>query len=487
MTASAKVSLWERGLQPSARVGRFTVKQPLGQSALVSSYLVEHSTLGFPALLKVATTAEAIASEANALALLHSPHVPLLYAQGELEDDNCIGSYFVCEFIEGTSLHHILREQRRLNVSLVLRLALQVLWALEDAHRQGLVHGDVRPENVFLAESAHGFERFVLCEFGGSRASLPPRSGVMAKVTAPQKYAAPEVRAGMSPSVGTDLFSLGCVLFEVLSGQHPEWDASGRLVKQLAEIVPTHPDLSRVITKAISIEPKVRFETAQDFATVLLALDVDEVAAFSVAEGTIVKGPAETVDTVDMTQPRVDLPAPGLFRHHVATLHRPELLSTRKPQVWVLTGDPGLDRPQIEIAIGQLRERYEVFVLDSEEREQRQGAISDVDLPWVVVFGDLHTLVEEPVLQDLRHRGETARLLVSTHENVDMLSTSVNATGLDAQVWAGERPDALVTAVDELVECVRATRIQYDGLRLAVADAQADIEQLQHTFERKSA
>src|SRR5690606_32743738 len=122
MTASAKVSLWERGLQPSARVGRFTVKQPLGQSALVSSYLVEHSTLGFPALLKVATTAEAIASEANALALLHSPHVPLLYAQGELEDDNCIGSYFVCEFIEGTSLHHILREQRRLNVSLVLRL-----------------------------------------------------------------------------------------------------------------------------------------------------------------------------------------------------------------------------------------------------------------------------------------------------------------------------------------------------------------------------
>src|SRR5690606_16600952 len=175
------------------------------------------------------------------------------------------------------------------------------------------------------------------------------------------------------------------------------------------------------ITKAISIEPKVRFETAQDFATVLLALDVDEVAAFSVAEGTIVKGPAETVDTVDMTQPRVDLPAPGLFRHHVATLHRPELLSTRKPQVWVLTGDPGLDRPQIEIAIGQLRERYEVFVLDSEEREQRQGAISDVDLPWVVVFGDLHTLVEEPVLQDLRHRGETARLLVSTHENVDML------------------------------------------------------------------
>lgn len=487
MTGSAKVSRWERGLQPSARVGRFTVKQPLGQSAFASSYLVEHTTLGFPALLKLGASADVIASEANALALLHSPHVPLLYAQGELDDGDAVGSYFACEFIEGSSVRQILRERRRLDASLVLRLALQVLAALEDAHRQGLVHGDVRPEHVLLADSEHGLERFVLVEFGSPRASLPPRSGVMAKVSAPQKYTAPEVRSGKGVSALTDLFSTGCVLFEAISGHHPEWDASGRLTQQLAELVPTHPDLSRVIAKAISVEPNVRFLTAQDFATVLLALDVDEVAAFSVAEGTVLKGPAETVDTVDMTQPRVDLPSPGLFRHHVATLQRPKLLSTRKPQVWVLTGDPGLDRPHTDIAIGHLMERYEVLVLDSQEREERQGGIADEELPWVVVFGDLHTLVEEPVLQELSHRGETARLLVSTHENVDMLSTSVNATGLDAQVWAGARPDALIAAIDDLVERVRATRIQYDGLRLAVADAQSDIEQLQQTFERKSA
>lgn len=487
MTASPKVSPSERGLKSADRIGRFTVKQAVSQSALVSVYLVKHTVLGFPAVLKVEGAADVLTNEGNALALLHSPHVPVLYARGELDEPDARLNYLVCEHIEGDSLAHTLRGRRRLESSLAMRMALQVLSALGEAHRQGVVHGDLRPDNVLFAEPAHGAERFVLQEFGGSRASLPPRSGVMAKVTTSPKYTAPEVRAGMAASASADLFALGCVLFEALSGEHPEWDSEGRLLRQLAEIVPTHPDLSRVVAKAIAMDPKVRFDTAQDFATVLLALDVDEVVAFGVVEGTVSKGPAETVDTVDMTQPRVDMPLPESIRHRVADVTKPVLLSTRKPKIWVLSGDPALDQPQIEVAIGMLLERYEVNVVDGHQREHLPGRIADLELPWVVVFGDLHTLVEEPVLQEVRQRGETARVLVSSHQNIDMLSTSVNAAGLDAQVSVSDRPDALIATIDVMVERVRGTRIQYDGLRLAVADAQSDIEQLHQTFERKTA
>jgi serine/threonine protein kinase len=487
MTASPKVAPSERGLKASDRVGRFTVKQALSQSASVSVYLAEHTILGFAAVLKIEAGTGALTNEATALALLHSPQVPVLYARGELDDGESKLNYLACEFIEGSSLNQTLRVRRRLESSLAMRMTLQLLSALGEAHRQGLVHGNVRPENILLAEPAHGVDRFVLQEFGGGRASLPPRSGVMTKVTTSRKYTSPEVRAGMAANPTSDLFALGCVLFEALSGEHPEWDAEGRLVRQLAEIVPAHPDLSRVVAKAIAMDPKVRFETAQDFATVLLALDVDEVVAFGVVEGTVLKGPADTVDTVDMTQPRVDIPLPESIRHRATSESRPELLSTRKPKVWVLSGDPGLDQPQTEVAIGMLLDRYEVTVLDAHQRELLQGRVSDVELPWVVVFGDLHTLVEEPILHEVRHRGETAHVLVSTHENVDMLSNSVNAAGLDAQLCVGIRPDALVSTIDAMVERVRGTRIQYDGLRLAVADAQFDLEQLHQTFERKSA
>ncbi len=487
MTASPKASPLDRALKASDRVGRFTVKQVLGQSVSASVYLVEHSILGFGALLKVESTPDAVAGEASALALLHSPHVPLLYTTGELDDGSGKLGYLVYELIEGTSLAQTLRLERRLEPSMALRMALQMLVALGDAHRQGLVHGDVKPDNILLAEPAHGADRFVLQEFGSGRTSSPPRSGVMAKVVNSPKYTAPEVKQGMAPTPASDLFALGCVLFEALSGEHPSWDEGGRLVRQLAEIVPAHPDLSRTLTKSMAAEPSARFETAQDFATVLLALDVDEVVSFGVAETTICKGPAETVDTVDMTQPRMDLPLPESVRHRLAGVSKPVLLSTHRPRVWVFGGDPAIDQPQIEVAVGTLLERYDVMVLDAPQREQWLGHVGDLELPWVVVFGDLHTLVEEPLLHELSLRGETARVLVSTHENVEMLSASVNAAGLDGQVHVADRADALVTMIDVMIERVRGTRIQYDGLRLAVADAQADIEQLHQTFERRSA
>jgi serine/threonine protein kinase len=469
-------------------VGRFVVKQSVSLTPTLATFLVEHTLLGFPAVLKVELSPNVLVNEATALGSLESSHTPLLYARGEVAWLQNTVNYLIEEFVDGRTLTQTLRLCRRLEPSLAVMMCLHVLSALDDAHRLGVVHGDVTPDNIFLV--GHQLQvnpRFMLVGFGASRSGCPPQSGVMTSPQRTQKYVSPQVHEGGVPNTGSDLFAVGCLLFEAIAGEHPKWEKDGRLTQQLAEVVPAHPDLSRVVAKAIAPEPKTRFETAQDFATVLLALDLDELAQFGVTERTALDGPVDTVDTVDMTQPRVGVSLPESLKQRAVAQARPILLSTRKPKVWVFAGDPGLDQPQVEIAIGMLLERYDVTVLDAVQRERRQGRVSEGDLPWVVVFGDLHALLDEPLLQELSCRGETMRVLVSTHDNVDMLSTTVNATGLDAQVSMGKRPDALVELIDAMVERARATRIQYDGLRLAVADAHNDVECLRKCFERKSA
>lgn len=486
MTASSKVSFPDRGLRAGDSVGRYVVKQTIDQAVGHTSYLVQHTILGFPAVLKVEAAADVLATEWSALTSSDSSHVPVLYSKGELDEGSAKRVYLIEEYVEGTPIAQLLRLRRRFEPKHAVRMVLQMVWALTGVHRQGVVHGDITPDNILLSEQDSS--RFVLVNFGGARTNTAPRSGVISKMAVTTGYVAPEVRAGGAPSATADLFALGCILFEVLAGESPQWDNEGRLTRQLCAIVPTHPDLSRVVAKAVASDPRARFETAQDFATVLLALDVDELAAFGTGESTQIQGPAETVDTVDMTQPRADINlAEALRSRATESGGRFPLLSTGKPKIWFFSGDPGLDQPLVEIAIGILLENYEIVVLDAVQRELIHQRVQDTELPWMVVFGDLHALVDEPLLHVLRRQGETVRVLVSTHENVDLLSATINATGLDAQLCLGARPEPLVELVSTMVERVRATRIQYDGLRLAVSDAQSDVERLQQCFERKSA
>ena len=484
MTASPKMSLADRGLAVGDTVGRFVVKQALAQSPHSAQFLVEHAILGYRAALRLVSLEAG--SDVN-LALLNSPYVPTVYAKGELDGAHP-RSYVVEELVTGDNLAQTLRVCRRLQPALATRMTLQLLSALQEAHGHGIVHGAISPDNVIVAdEYTAACERFVLVNFRDSRSAAPPASGVMNRAFAHRPYTAPEVRDGAQPRVQSDIFSLGCVLFETITGEYPQWDGSGRLVRQVAEVVPSHPDLSRIVAKALAPEPRARFETAQDMATVLLAVDVDELCTFGVAETTELHGPAETVDTVDMTRPRSDLSLPESLQSMTVARGKPALLSTTRPRIWFFSGDPGLDTPQVRDVVTLLRDKFDVQVLDGNERERRQGQIADAELPWVVVFGDLHALVDEPLLRQLSARGETARVLVSTHNNVDLLSATVNATGLDAHECISDRPEQLANVVEGMVERIRVTRIQYDGLRLAVADAHVDVERLQQCFERKTA
>lgn len=485
MPVSLRIPLSSKALGPGDRAGRYRVQHLLHQTARSSVYLVEHVVLGTKAVLKMSLDGVNTEIEAEALSLIQSPYVPTLYDRGVLGETHEHAVYFIAEYVEGERLSDVLRARRRLGSFAAVRMALQVLAALSEAHRQGIVHGDVKPDNL-LQQVQGDSARCVLIDFGSARGAHPPQSSVVAHpVQATPAYAAPEVINGAAPTVASDVFSLACVLFECLSGRRPEFDAQYVLRAALSDLVPVHPALSEVLGKALSVEPSARYESASAFARSLLEPQLESVAAFVTVEGTEVSRPQETLDTVDMAKPGTEATfEPVSFRGKVVNDTNVALLSTGKPKVWFCSQDPALDKDTVQDAIALLCTSMDVEVLDSDAREAKRMAGLDAELPWVIVFGDLHALLSEPLLEEAGRRGELARVLVSTHDNLELLRSSVNAIGLDGRFCVTQPASELVDLINGAVERVRGIRLHYDALRLAVHDTQHDIRHVKQCFER---
>lgn len=483
MSAPLRKALPHLMLRAGDMVGRYRIERVLHESPSAVIYRATHAMLGIPAAIKLGTRAAEIEAEAEALSLFASPHLPLLFERGILPVTQAPIPFLTMEYVEGHTLSHLLRTHRRLGPFTTIRLALQLLGALSEVHRHGIVHGDVKPDNVVTVLRADELERSVLLDFGCARGVTPPLSGTGAVgLRATPRYAAPEVHDGQAPTPASDLFSLGCLLFEAISGAVPRWGADG-LAAPLSSLVPTPVGVAEVIERALRTNPAERYSNAGDFADALLSLDVASIAHFGAFEGTRVQGPQETLDTVDMTSPGAEMPLHSVpFRGVAANDDGVPLLSVDKPSVWFCAGDPGLDQDQVQLAVERLRQSYDVLVLDSSEREKKCASLTAAELPWVIVFGDLHALLEEPLLAEASQHGETSRMLVSTHENLDLLTTTINSSGLDAQLCLGSDADELVIMTHRMIERVRHVRVHYDGLRLAVRDAQEDILSLQQCF-----
>jgi hypothetical protein len=472
-----------RALNPGECAGRYRVQHVLHQSARSVVYLTEHVVLGIKAVLKLSLDGANTETEAEALSLLQSPYVPTLYARGVLGASHNHAAYFVAEQIEGERLSDVLRAHRRLDSFTAVRMALQVLSALAEAHRQGIVQGDVKPDNLIVSlQKPSG--RCVLIDFGSARGVHSPESAVMKRpVQATPAYAAPEVKGGGIPTPASDVFSLACVLFESLSGRRPEFSGS-ELRTTLCELVPVHPELGAVLSKALSVEVNTRYDNAGEMAEALLQPDLSDVASFVAVEGTEVSRPQETLDTVDMAKPGEVEFEPLSFRGPAVNDTKVPLLSTGKPRVWFFSDDPAIDQAAVQDAIAALRVHMDVEVLDTDAREVKRDVGLDAESPWVVVFGDLHSLINEPLLEEASRRGEMARILVSTHDNLELLRTSVNNSGLDGRFCVTKATTELVQLVNDAVERVRGIRLQYDALRLAVHDTQHDIRHVKQCFER---
>jgi serine/threonine protein kinase len=222
--------------------------------------------------------------EARAMSHLSHPNTSRVFTYGQLEDG---AWYIVMEYMEGKNLAQMVRIHGPFEPTRAIQIVIQVCGALEEAHRGGIVHRDIKPENIFLTKQG-GIEDFPkVLDFGLAKVSerqMRPGSMVLTQegmVFGTVEFMSPEQAKGETLDGRADVYSLACVLYEMLTGKLP-FDAKEPLefvnlhIKatpiSLADRAPERqfpPGLQSVLNKAMAKKPGDRFESAALFAKAL--------------------------------------------------------------------------------------------------------------------------------------------------------------------------------------------------------------------------
>ena len=299
--------------------GRYRVVRKLGGGGMADVYLCEDLTLGRRVALKVllerflgdATFVERFRREAKAAGGLNQGNLVSIYDWGELD-----GTYYiVMEYVEGETLKDYIRRQGRLSGTESVRIALQLLAALEYAHRNGIVHRDIKPQNVMMDDQG----TVKVMDFGIARAG---DSGMTeaGSILGTAQYLAPEQAKGQPVDARTDLYSVGVVLYEMLTGAVPfKGDTAvtvalkhvNEIAMEPAQVIPGLPySLNQIVLKAMAKDPAQRYQSADQFARDLRAAQVGGPVAAATfdpgAERTSVLAGAAAGGTAVMTQPPLD-------------------------------------------------------------------------------------------------------------------------------------------------------------------------------------
>ena len=205
---------------------------------------------------------------------LSHPHIVPIFSAGEVDGL----FYYVMPYVEGESLRHRLLRERRLPLESALQIAQDVADALAFAHAQGIIHRDIKPENILLS-SNHA----IVADFGIARAISAAGSLTLTQAGQPvgsPGYMSPEQAMALGDlDARTDIYSLGCVLFEMLAGEPPAPSMTERRVHNWTALQTAPamqragPDVARAVKHAISRAlapfPDDRFPTATEFAAAL--------------------------------------------------------------------------------------------------------------------------------------------------------------------------------------------------------------------------
>ena len=266
-------------LLQTSLAGRYEVERELGRGGVAVVYLARdprHERVVALKLLRADLGSEEsevrFAREIKFLARLQHPNIlPLL-------DSGQVGTtpYYVVPFVEGMSLRQRLDREHQLPLSDALSIVREVADALEYAHRHGVVHRDIKPENILLS-GPHA----IVADFGiaryveSARDARLTRTGMGGPGT--PAYMSPEQLLGERDIDGrSDIYSLACVLFEMLAGE-PPFSGQGGFARRLVELPPPMSSFSRdvppaveaAMTRALASEPCDRFATAAEFGTAL--------------------------------------------------------------------------------------------------------------------------------------------------------------------------------------------------------------------------
>src|SRR5215204_6070254 len=254
---------------------RYELRTLVGSGGMADVYLAADEVLGREAALKLLKAryaeneefVERFRREAKSAAALSSPYIVPIFDRGETDD----GTYYITmEYLPGGTLKERITATGALRPQAAMEVALQVAKALQTAHVRGVVHRDIKPRNILLADSDH----VKVADFGIARAADATTISQTGDILGSAKYMAPEQAAGERVGPASDLYSLGVVLYEMLTGRVPfevETPADVPIRHAVApprrpkEVNPEVPEeLDAITMKLLSTRPEDRYGSADE-------------------------------------------------------------------------------------------------------------------------------------------------------------------------------------------------------------------------------
>jgi serine/threonine-protein kinase len=253
--------------------GRYRIERKLGAGGMADVYLAEDQELGRRVAIKILNGRHAnddqfierFRREAKNAAALNHPNIVSIYDRGEAEDTY----YIAMEYLDGRTLKELIVSRGAAPVNVAIEYARQILSALRFAHRHGIVHRDIKPHNVLV----DGEGRVKVTDFGIARAGTSQMTEA-GSIVGTAQYLSPEQARGGEVDPRSDLYSLGIVLYELLTGKTPfdgetpveiamkHLSQAPKAPSKLRPDVP--PELDMVVLRALSKNPDDRYQNADE-------------------------------------------------------------------------------------------------------------------------------------------------------------------------------------------------------------------------------
>src|SRR5438132_9860875 len=258
--------------------GRYRVISRRGSGGMADVYLAEDQLLGRQVAVKLLhhhfaedhEFVERFRREASSAAALSHPNIVAIFDRGEWQ-----GTYYIAmEYVAGRSLKTIVREQGALDPALAIDIVSQILHAARFAHRHGVIHRDLKPHNVLLDDEG----RARVTDFGIARAGASDMT-LTGSIMGTAQYLSPEQAQGHAVGATSDLYSVGVILYELLTGVVPfEGETAVAIAFKQVAAEPRPPSapnpavpagLDAVVLRALAKDSARRYADAEEFITVL--------------------------------------------------------------------------------------------------------------------------------------------------------------------------------------------------------------------------
>jgi serine/threonine protein kinase/beta-lactam-binding protein with PASTA domain len=273
--------------------GRYTIGPEIGHGGMAEVHLGTDTRLGRKVAIKIMrsdfaedrTFLARFRREAHSVAMLNNPNIVSIYDTGEEAITDATGTrhlvpYIVMEYVKGQTLRDILKENGPLSIRDAEQIMLGMLNALEYSHRMGIIHRDIKPGNIMISDQ--GVVKVM--DFGIARA-LDDSATQMTKsqgVVGTAQYLSPEQARGETVDMRSDLYSAGCVLYEMLTGRPPftgdspvaiAYQHVSEIATPPSELVPGLPKVwDQVCAKAMAKDKQNRYSTAAEFKRDIMAV-----------------------------------------------------------------------------------------------------------------------------------------------------------------------------------------------------------------------